>query len=268
MPSGPDEQATLAAVNPSNEKSSVLRALRLWWRESSEREGQLAALRRLLKTLAEFLRDSTPARRRQRYGDVDYDWDYRVDTTSATVSWQDRLLGLLHSPYQPTDPALFSEMMTSLMRAAPEIDLREYTFIDIGSGKGRVLLMASDYPFRRISGIELLPELHRVAQENIAKYKTGSRKCFEVESICADAREFVFPPEPMVLYLFNPLPEAGLIELLKNLEDSMREHPRPVYVLYHNPQLVDAVVARSGLRKLMSTHQYALYRQDQSADPA
>ena len=264
MPSGPDEQTTLAAAMsnkaPGDTTSSVGPALRLWWRETSQREGRFSALRRLLGILRQFLRDSTPGRRRQRYGDVDYDWDYRVDTTSATVRWQARLFGLLHSPYQPTDPALFREMLVSLMQAAPEIDLREYTFIDVGSGKGRVLLMASDYPFRRILGIELLPELHRVAQENIANYKSRAQQCFAVKSTCADARQFVFPPEPTVLYLFNPLLEAGLVELLKTLEDSLREQPRPIYILYHNPLLAHAVIARSGFRKLMSTHQYALYQ--------
>src|SRR5207237_3599958 len=97
--------------------------------------------------LGEFVRDSTQGRRRQRYGDVQYDWDYRVNTTSATVGWRNRLLGMFHSPYQPTEPSLFHEMLNAL-----NIDFREFTFIDLGSGKGRVLLMAANYPFRRIVG--------------------------------------------------------------------------------------------------------------------
>ena len=52
----------------------------------------------LLRVLAEFVRDSTPERLRQRYGDADYDWDHRVNTTSAAVGWRDRLLGVFHSP--------------------------------------------------------------------------------------------------------------------------------------------------------------------------
>lgn len=260
MPSGPDEQTALTAVTPSDKTSSVSHALRAWWRETAEREGQLAALRRLLRIVREFLRDSTPARRRQRYGDVDYDWDYRVDTTGATVRWQLRLLGLLHSPYQPTDPALFHEMLAALMRVAREIELRDYTFLDVGSGKGRTLLMASDYPFRRILGIELLPELHGVAVENITKYKSDSQQCFAIESIYGDVRELKFLPEPMVLYLFNPLPEAGLVELLKNLEDSLREHPRPVYILYHNPLLEHVAISRPWLVRVGGTHQYSIFR--------
>jgi hypothetical protein len=228
-------------------------ALHEWWRQQSS-DGWPHAMGSLIALLWEFFRDSLPSRRRQRYGDVDYDWEHRVDTTSATVGWGNRLLGLLNSPYQPTDPALFQEMLASL-----SIDFRDFTFIDIGSGKGRTLLMASDYPFRRIIGVELLPDLHRVAQENIRKYKSGSQQCFAIETVCADAREFVFPPTPTVLYLFNPLPETGLVQLLANLEQSVREHPRPMFVIYHNPLLVHVLAASIALKRIGGTHQYSIF---------
>jgi hypothetical protein len=233
---------------------SLIRTLRRWWKENHEREGFFRTLRSFAAAIWVFARESTPARRRQRYGDVDYDWEYRVDTTSATVSWRDRLLGSFHSPYQPTEPALFQEMLRQL-----QIDFREFTFIDLGSGKGRVLLMAADYPFRRIVGVELLPELHRVAEENIGKYKSDAQRCFAVQAVCDDARNFVFPAEPTVLYLFNPLPEAGLEQVMANLECSLRENPRPVFVLYHNP-LLEYVLARSTeLKKITGTEQYSVY---------
>ncbi len=195
-----------------------------------------------------------PDRKRQRYGDVQYDWDYRVDTTSATVGWRDRLLGLFHSPYQPTDPALFHKMLANVL-----IDFRQFTFIDIGSGKGRALLMASDYPFCRILGIELLPDLQRVAQENIRKYKSDWQKCSTMEAICGDAREFVFPAEPMLLYLFSPLPESGFVRFLANLERSLRDHPRPLLLIYHNPLLEHLLVLNPMLKKISGTHQYSIY---------
>jgi SAM-dependent methyltransferase len=209
---------------------------------------------RFFALLWQFVRDSLPDRRRQRYGDVDYDWDYRVDTTAATVNRRDRWLGLFHSPYQATDPALFHEMLASL-----KVDFHGFVFVDIGSGKGRVLLMAADYPFRRIVGVELLPELHRVAQENISKYRSGSQRCFAIESICCDARDFVFPAEPMVLYLFNPLSESGLVGLFANLGRSLAQDPRPVFVLYHNPLLEHVLMAQNWLRKSGGTHQYAIF---------
>jgi SAM-dependent methyltransferase len=207
---------------------------------------------------AEFVRDSTPERRRQCYGDADYDWEHRVNTTSAAVGWRDRLLGVFHSPYQPTDSALFHEMLAALRREAG-VDFRNFIFIDLGSGKGRTLLMASDYPFRRIVGVELLLALHLIARENLGKYRSESQKCLALESVCADATEFEFPAEPAVLYLFHPLPEAGLRRTIANLERSLCQHPRAVYVLYHNPLLEHVLSENAALKRIGGTHQYAIF---------
>jgi SAM-dependent methyltransferase len=245
--------------SPSNSlQTGVLGAAWLWWRDIAARDGGMAATRRLLGALVEFVRDSTPERRRQRYGDAEYDWEHRVNTTSGAVGWRDRLLGIFHSPYQPTESALFHEMIGALAENA-EFDFRDFTFIDLGSGKGRTLLMASDYTFRRIVGVELLPGLHHVARENIFKYRSESQKCFEIESICGDATGFAFPPEPIVLFLFNPLPESGLRRAIAKLGQSLREHRRRAYVVYHNP-LLKHVLDESGVwKEICGTHQYAIY---------
>jgi SAM-dependent methyltransferase len=232
----------------------LISAFRDWFRGQLVQHGLISAAWRTCSLLWEFLLDSLPSRRRQRYGDADYDWDHRVDTTAATVTWRDRLLGLLNSPYQPTDPALFHEMLSSL-----KIDFSQFTFIDIGSGKGRVLLLAAEYPFRCVIGVELMPALHRVAQGNIAKYKSDSQQCFAIELICGDASEFVFPPEPLLVYLFNPLPEAGLVKLIDHLERSFERHPRALVILYHNPLLEHVLARREWLQKAGGTHQYSVF---------
>jgi SAM-dependent methyltransferase len=249
----------MPGVNPSaSSRISLSRSARQWWNETAGREGRVAAARQLLAALWEFARDSTPERRRQRYGDADYDWEHRVNTTSAAVSWRDRLLGVFHSPYQPTEAALFHEMLDALHQQT-HFDFGSFVFLDSGSGKGRTLLMASDYPFRRILGVELLPALHRAAQENLGKYRSESQKCFKLESICGDATELAFPAEPTVLYLFNPFPEAGLRRMIANLEQSLRAHPRTVYVLYHNPLLEYVLSESAALSKIGGTHQYSIY---------
>ena len=237
---------------------SVSRSAWRWWHDIACREGRVAATHQLLAALWEFVRESTPERRRRRYGDAGFDWEHRVDTTSAAVDWRDRLLGAFHSPYQPTEADLFHEMFDAL-REKSQIDFHDFVFIDLGSGKGRTLLMASDYPFHRIVGVELLPALHQTAQENISKYRCESQKCFALESICADATKFQLPPDPIVLYLFNPFPEAGLTQMIANLEQSLRSHPRKVYVLYHNPLLGHLLSESAALSKIGGTHQYAIY---------
>ncbi len=208
--------------------------------------------------LAEFARDSTPERRRARFGDADYDWEHRVNTTGGAVSARDRLLGMFHSPYQPTEAALFHEMMEALAKQEG-FDFRDFAFIDLGSGKGRALLMASDYAFRRIVGVELLPALHGVARDNLSKYSSQAQKCFTLEAICMDATEFAFPLEPFVLFLFNPLPEFGLRKVVENLRASLREHPRKIYVVYHNPELGFVFNECDAMEKVGGTDQYAIY---------
>jgi SAM-dependent methyltransferase len=234
---------------------SIGRSLRDYWKRERAATGRLAAARELAHVCWDFLRDSLPERKRQRYSDVEYDWEFRVDTTSATVSWRTRLLGLLHSPYQPIEPQLFREIMAAL-----EIDFRQFTFIDIGSGKGRALLLAAEYPFRRVIGVELLPELNCVAEENIRKFLGVKWAYPEIQTLCRDATEFGFPDEPIVLFLFNPLPEVGLRKLLGNIEASIGKIPRSAYVIYANPVLEEVVASSPVLTRIGGTHQYALFR--------
>ena len=204
-----------------------------------------------------FLRDSTPARRRSRYGDMDYDWEQHINTTAGSVGWKTRLLGVFHSPYQPTEPALFREMMAGLA-----IDFREFTFIDIGSGKGRALLLASQYPFREIVGVELIRDLHCAAEENIAAWRAQSpaRQVASIEVLCMDARAFVFPKTPLVVYLFNPLPEPALRRVIRNLEDSWKDAPRALWIIYHNPLLEDVLTKSELLIKELVETEYCVFK--------
>jgi SAM-dependent methyltransferase len=254
----PLEQWRATARMNSQPQLSLLESARNYWRDAAARKGGISATIQLLKTVWDFCRDSTPERRRARFGDADYDWERHVNTTSGALGWRDRLLGVFHSPYQPTEPTVFHEMILSL-RPHLAFDFQYFVFLDLGSGKGRTLIMASDYPFRRIVGVELIPALHAIAQQNIARYQNESQKCFALESVCSDAREFKFPEEPLILFLFNPLPESGLARVVANLERSLLEHPRAVYVLYHNPLLEHILENSPAFRKISGTHQYAAY---------
>jgi len=233
---------------------TIFSEIHRWWKEQRARENLPRTLRWFFRTLWEFARESTPEQRRRRYGDMDFDWERRVDTTGSTVGWRERLVGMFHSSYQPTEPAEFREMMAAL-----KIPFEQFSFVDIGSGKGRVLLMAADYPFRRVLGVELLPELHRIAQENIRQYHRESQRCFAIESVCGDARDFAFPDEPAVLYLFNPLPEPGMVRFMENLESSLQKRARPLYVVYQNPVWEDLLARVGGMKKIAGTHQYVVY---------
>lgn len=191
-----------------------------------------------------------------RYGDIDYDFEYRVNTTWAKPSLSVRLREVFtRGKYQPSEPELFHHILDQL-----NIPHEQFTFADLGSGKGRTLLMASDYPFRRIIGAEVVPELHAIAESNIARYHSERQRCFRLEAWLGDARDFPLPNEPLVVYLFNPFPEDILKDVLEQLHGSFAEHPREVLIAYHN--LVHDALFRSSsfLESLRRTEQYSIYR--------
>lgn len=221
------------------------------WHDTRARKSRFHSIKEIGADLWEFVLESTPQRRRARYGDVEFDWDHPgANTTSATVTTTTRLLAAISgAPYQPSDPAMFAEMLHAL-----DSNFSQFTFIDIGAGKGRTLLMAAEFGFRRVIGVELLPELHQVAVGNIAASNYSN-----IESVCIDGRDYQFPPEPLVIYLFNPLPAAALAETMENLRQSLTQHPRPVRIIYHNPISEDVLAASPFLKKIRATHQYAIY---------
>ena len=236
-------------------KPELWNSLRQWWNRERESKSRIGAAWKLASVFWEFLRESTHERKRRRYGDLEYDWKRRVNTTSGGVAARSRLLGLLHSEYQPIEPELFREIMAQM-----QIPFEQFTIVDIGSGKGRAVLLAAEYPFQRIIGIELLPELHAIARQNVAEVMARESIKPAIELQWGDAAQFRFPPEPLVVFLFNPLPELGLWNVIRNLDASLRENPRPAHVIYVNPVHEGIVSGVAGLRKFWGTHQYSLYR--------
>jgi hypothetical protein len=140
--------------------------------------------------------------------------------------------------YQPSSVEEF-RMLVGKVPA----DVSEYTFVDYGSGKGRVLLLAAEYPFKRIMGVEFAESLDRIAQENIA---TLGEDAARVETVVMDATEFDPPPEPLVLYFFNPFAPHVLKQVMERIRASLERNPRPAYVVLTAPPELAPVVEEAG----------------------
>jgi SAM-dependent methyltransferase len=187
-----------------------------------------------------------------RYGTETSGRHYTCDLGVSHPNW-------IHSlAYFPTPSRLLPELLAGL-----DLRFRDVTFVDLGSGKGRVLLMASQFPFRRVIGVEFAPELHEAAVRNLNLY-SGPRLCSKIELACEDFTEFPFPDEPLFVFLYNPASRALSEVLARNLLQSIREHPREVWVLYVAPL---EVFDRAEELKLVKSgeccgHPYRLYRSE------
>lgn len=116
-----------------------------------------------------------------------------------------------------------------------DIPVETATFIDLGSGKGRAVLMAADHPFRRVMGVEFASELHDVAVANVAKRAALDGVDDRIELHLDDATRFPLPSGPLVLFLFNPFDPPVLTDVVDAAMASWKADPRPIRILYMNP---------------------------------
>jgi hypothetical protein len=165
--------------------------------------------------------------------DQRFDGKFNVDTigfvhkTEVTIHSDNAPFG---ANYAPTPVRLFRRMMLVLPR-----ELSDFTFIDFGSGKGRTLLLASNYNFKKVIGVEYAEELHAAALKNIAVYQNKSEKRLYIESVLADAVTFPIPNEKCVFFFYNPFKEYVMSRVLINIENSYLANPRKMYFIYYNP---------------------------------
>ena len=133
-------------------------------------------------------------------------------------------------PYAPWSPELFEKAIGSL-----PIRTDEYSFVDLGAGKGLLLLLASKYSFKSITGVEYSKTLADAACMNISAHQAQNGSTVRIQCICGDAAEFEIPNGPTVIYLFNPFQGKVMDRVIANIENSLRTVPRDLWVIYANP---------------------------------
>lgn len=137
--------------------------------------------------------------------------------------------GLEHAThYEATPVADFA----ALLAAAP-IAADEFSFIDIGSGMGRVVLLAARMPFRQVVGVELSGALHAIARDNLKAYTGRPLRCRDVRLVHRDAADYHFPAGNIVVFFYNPFFAPMLARIVQNLMAC--GGGRDVVVLYHTP---------------------------------
>ncbi len=124
-------------------------------------------------------------------------------------------------------------------------------FLDLGSGKGRVVLLAARYPFSRVVGVELSPQLTEIAHRNVANCRTKLR-CGKVELVNADAVDYRIPDDVSIVYMFNPFRGAVFDAAIARLIESVDRHPRTVRLIYRKPDDHDRLM-RTGRFRLVRT---------------
>ena len=133
--------------------------------------------------------------------------------------------------YHPTPVKSIHLALDSLKEY--DLNYEDSIFIDIGSGMGRNLLIASEFPFEKIIGIEISEYLNQIAEKNISIYKTKTQKCKNISSFCADILNFDIPDfKSLVLYFWEPFDEEIFIPFFQKLNKSIKSKDQKVFLIF------------------------------------
>jgi SAM-dependent methyltransferase len=174
----------------------------------------------------------------------------------------------MNNGYSAVGPSVFREACRRWRETLPSSAARveAYTFVDVGAGKGRALLLAAELPFRKVIGVELNEDLALIARQNVALWSRAARSNTKIRVMQEDAAEFRWPSAPLLIYLNNPFESVLVEQLADKIAAAAVSGPSLVDILYVNPACADALTKKNTF-KLLWNDQIQMDESDQQADP-
>lgn len=114
---------------------------------------------------------------------------------------------------------------------------RPHSFIDMGCGKGYVLVCAAAYPFTDVGGVEYNLELYNICQRNLKKLGYDNIKTFNCDAKIFDGYE-----DYDIYYFCNPFDETILSVVAKKIIEAHKDGKCWIYYLNpHQPERQKAI---------------------------
>jgi SAM-dependent methyltransferase len=181
-----------------------------------------------------------------------FDLAHHVDT-SGYISGEDLAPSdLYNTAYYAISPSTLTRALELFPEAATG-----FVFVDLGCGKGRALLVAAQFPFRHILGVEIALELARIAASNAVSIP-------RIQIQQQDALTLTYPDAPLIVFLYHPFLTPQLRRVLANLERQRRRSPHPTYLLYANCTY-DKLISRTRFHRVWD-YSLPLSPEDVAAD--
>ncbi len=190
---------------------------------------------------------------RSGYTQHPFDAKYGV-RTSGLVAGRFLKCGHRHdrhsTAYFGVAPSVFHSLLARWQSSTLVAALDEFTFIDVGAGLGRAVMLASEFPFRAAVGVELHPGLARAARRNFAVWRKAGKAIAPMRIACQDATEFRLPQGPCLAFLFNPFGAIVMQRVLASWRKSIAGRAKHLDILYVNDEHADILATQPDLRRL------------------
>jgi SAM-dependent methyltransferase len=158
--------------------------------------------------------------------------------------------------YYAVAPSILRSLVALWRETTPPPDMARYTFVDIGAGKGRAILVASELPFRQVIGIELNPAMADIAQRNVDHWIAAraadptAPPHAPVRLVEQDILDFDFPKSPCLAFMFHPFEAPLMKKLLRRLEHQFAKHPNDLDVVYVNAECAAVFNANPAFKQI------------------
>lgn len=107
--------------------------------------------------------------------------------------------------------------------------------LDIGCAKGSALKVMLSYPFKKIDGLKLSPELVKIAKRNFQKLKTNKVEIFNENATC-----FMGYNNYNYFYLYNPFPKKIFEKFINRINEQIKN--KEIFIIYNNPVCHDLLI--------------------------
>lgn len=196
-----------------------------------------------------FFRDSQGGLQRTH----PFDKHYGVDTsgTFPTGFFHGDVLGDVPGgaqkepihPYIGFPPSITRRALSTLP------DLMDYTFVEIGCGKGRSVIVGSEFPFKEIVGLELSSDLVRIARSNIGKIERHFPGRPPMRIVEGDALDHLVLTGKVVFNNFHSLPRDVLKALIQKIEAGLAKDLEHAFFIFQNPVYGEVLDASPAFRR-------------------
>jgi SAM-dependent methyltransferase len=147
-------------------------------------------------------------------------------------------------------PSVFQSLIKRWQRSGPVAAIDETTFVDLGAGMGRAVLLASGLGFKCVVGVELHPKLAGIARRNARLWRAAGRERSPMRIVEGDAVEYPLPAGPVLVFLFNPFGAAVLRRLLKGWRKALAARTQHLDLLYVNNEQEGVLESEHGWTRL------------------
>ena len=143
-------------------------------------------------------------------------------------------------------PSRFQQVMEYWIADETHPGIENYSFVDLGCGKGRAVLMASSFRFRRGGGSRVAPGLAGIAESNLAAWTAAGERFVRCGSSARMRPSSCFPSGHCLLYLFNPFAAPVMKQLIERIEAEFADRPGMLDLIYFNPESAELLDAHGG----------------------